>query len=279
MQRYRIGEVSKILNIPVETIRFFEQKGVIHPVKDEWTNYRYYNMHDVNRLLEYRKYRELEFSLNESVDIMKNTNFNCFIEKLHEKQEEAERKARYYELKSIKLQNYQNVLKNMPLIIGEYPIVNRPEGYYFIQRYYDAGGFHSERAEDLEGCFDEIMKYYTFVENIFRVRKEWFYSQRQIEEFQWGFTIKKKWADALELQISPRMEHITPAKSIYTILQVEGNQFFRPELLQPIFQHMERQGYVLDGDVFGNHIATVQEQGKELRYMEVWVPIREGGSQ
>lgn len=35
MKRYRIGEVSKILNISAETIRFLEQKGLISPQKNK----------------------------------------------------------------------------------------------------------------------------------------------------------------------------------------------------------------------------------------------------
>lgn len=273
MQKYRIGEVSKILNIPVETIRFFEQKGIIHPVKDELTNYRYYDTHDIHRLLEYKKYRELEFSLNESVNIIKNADVQNFIEKLYEKQEEANQKARYYELKAIKLQNYQNVLKNIPLIVGEYPVVTRPEGYYFIQRSYDAEGFHFKSAEKLEGIFDKMMEYFTFVENIFRVPKEWFDGPQEAEEFQWGFTIKKKWADALGLSFDSTMEYISSVKSIYTILRVEGDNYFMPSLLKPVLRHMEKQGYRISGDVLGNHIATSQDGGKEFRYMEVWIPI------
>lgn len=34
MQRYRIGEVSKMVDVPVETIRFLEQKGLLTPEKN-----------------------------------------------------------------------------------------------------------------------------------------------------------------------------------------------------------------------------------------------------
>ena len=80
--KYKIGEVSKILNIPVETIRFYETKNLIHPEKDENSNYRYYDIWDMNRLLDYKKYRELEFSLNESLEIIQSANLEGFTDKL-----------------------------------------------------------------------------------------------------------------------------------------------------------------------------------------------------
>ncbi|MGX8686496.1 MAG: MerR family transcriptional regulator [bacterium] len=41
MQRYRIGEVSKMVDVPVETIRFLEQKGLVSPEKNTETGYRF----------------------------------------------------------------------------------------------------------------------------------------------------------------------------------------------------------------------------------------------
>ena len=69
--KYKIGEISKILDVPVETIRFYESKGLIHPQKDKDSNYRYYDYWDINLLFDYKKYRDLEFSLAESLEIIK----------------------------------------------------------------------------------------------------------------------------------------------------------------------------------------------------------------
>ena len=41
---YRIGEVSKICEIPIKTLRFYEEEGLIKPVQvDMFTGYRYYD--------------------------------------------------------------------------------------------------------------------------------------------------------------------------------------------------------------------------------------------
>ena len=50
MQRYRIGEVSKMVDVPVETIRFLEQKGLLTPEKNPENGYRYYSVWDVNHI-------------------------------------------------------------------------------------------------------------------------------------------------------------------------------------------------------------------------------------
>ena len=271
--KYKIGEVSKILNIPVETIRFYETKNLIHPEKDENSNYRYYDIWDMNRLLDYKKYRELEFSLNESLESIQSASLKGFTDKLQEKIDEAEKKMNLYQLKMLKLQNYRNVLKNIPLIIGEYPIVNRPAGYYFINRWYQGEKIRYTRADESGGYFEELLANYTFVENIYRIRKEWFDSGRQEEEFEWGFTIKKKWADTLNLRIDERMNYIESVQSIYTILKAKEKEYFSHKMLAGAFDFMAKQGYRLAGDILGNQIASVREDDEDVRYMEIWIPI------
>lgn len=44
-------------------------------------------------------------------------------------------------------------------------------------------------------------------------------------------------------------------------------------MLEGAFDFMEKQGYRLSGDVFGNQIAAVREENEDVRYMEIWIPI------
>ena len=40
----KIGELSNITNVSIQTIRFYESKGLINPIEvDRWTCYRYYD--------------------------------------------------------------------------------------------------------------------------------------------------------------------------------------------------------------------------------------------
>ena len=66
-----IGKVAQELGISVETIRFYEQKGLIkQPIKPV-TGYRLYTEEIVNRLRFILKAKELGFTLNEIGSLMK----------------------------------------------------------------------------------------------------------------------------------------------------------------------------------------------------------------
>ena len=64
---YTIGELAKILGITAETIRYYERKGIIAPIHDQETGYRYYTTWDLHMLIRARCY--LGFGLSITVFI------------------------------------------------------------------------------------------------------------------------------------------------------------------------------------------------------------------
>jgi len=66
---YRIGEVSKVCEISIKTLRFYEEEGLIKPVKvDIYTGYRYYNDEDIEKIYKIKLLKNLGFSLKEIRD-------------------------------------------------------------------------------------------------------------------------------------------------------------------------------------------------------------------
>ena len=56
---YKIGEVSKILNISKEMIRYYEKQGILKPSRKEDNNYRTYSVMDVFLLMEIIRYQSI----------------------------------------------------------------------------------------------------------------------------------------------------------------------------------------------------------------------------
>lgn len=61
----RIGELAKLTHTVIETIRFYEQAGVLAPPPRTAGGYRDYGADQVQRLTFVRRCRELGFSLDE----------------------------------------------------------------------------------------------------------------------------------------------------------------------------------------------------------------------
>jgi len=68
----KIGELSNISGISIQTIRYYESEGLISPVEvDRWTNYRYYDESSIVRLSEISYLKDLGFTLREIKNLNK----------------------------------------------------------------------------------------------------------------------------------------------------------------------------------------------------------------
>ena len=65
-----IGKVAKRAGISVETIRFYEHKGLLQEPQRKESGYRQYQEEDVRKLVFIQHAKNLGFSLNEIRDLM-----------------------------------------------------------------------------------------------------------------------------------------------------------------------------------------------------------------
>ena len=66
-----IGEISKKTNIPVKTIRYYEEFGLLPQPKRSLSKYRIYNQKDLEKLLFIKKSKDLGLTLAEIKKIIK----------------------------------------------------------------------------------------------------------------------------------------------------------------------------------------------------------------
>ena len=66
-----IGEVSKKTDIPVKTIRYYEEFGLLHKPKRSMSQYRVYSLKDIEKLLFIKKSKDLGLTLAEIKKIIK----------------------------------------------------------------------------------------------------------------------------------------------------------------------------------------------------------------
>ena len=66
MSLYKIGEVSTLCNISIKTLRYYEELGLIKPIKvDIYSGYRYYDESNIEIIYKIQLLKELGFSLQE----------------------------------------------------------------------------------------------------------------------------------------------------------------------------------------------------------------------
>ena len=59
---FKIGELSKLYNIGVDSIRYYEKVGILNPIRNEQNNYRMYTTEDLRKLTMIRETRIIEYA-------------------------------------------------------------------------------------------------------------------------------------------------------------------------------------------------------------------------
>lgn len=263
MKKYRIGEVAKILNISVDTLRFYEKSGIISPQKDKNSTYRVYDDWDINYILEYQHFRKMDFTAKEIKKVLYEMNFSEYLDLLNEKQRIIQEKALYYRL--LEQKNAEQIT-NLLTIDFDFHLVEMPSKVYVSHR----KNFEYVPADSLNGIYDAWMKYYALLDNTVIIRQNDLL--RDSDDFEWGFSINKKDAECLELPYSKEVEEFPNQLYLKFIVNAGERWNFSKDLIKPALEYAHGNGYELSGDIFGRLLARINDEDY-LRYIEFYLPI------
>ena len=76
----KIGELSKLFHIGVDSIRYYEKIGLLHPIRKN--SYRYYSMEDIENMNTIRELLSLGFSTEEILKFEQEKNVGHVLEML-----------------------------------------------------------------------------------------------------------------------------------------------------------------------------------------------------
>ncbi|WP_072337911.1 MULTISPECIES: MerR family transcriptional regulator [unclassified Paenibacillus] len=94
-QLYTIGQAAKICRIPIQTLRYYDQIGIVVPASvDEQNGYRYYGNRELLLIKIVQDLRSMEFSLEEIAEIAQAGDIGFTLERMKRKQEEAKERIR-----------------------------------------------------------------------------------------------------------------------------------------------------------------------------------------
>ena len=248
--KYKISEVSNILNIPIDTIRYYEKKNIVHPQKNSSNNYRFYDAWDINYLLECKKFRHYDFSLSEVEDILYHDDLSSFIDKINGRQNYFEEKMKYYTLLKKKNEEYTTSLNDITKNLNKFTFTYRPEIYYFLHRYNDTYAFKDHFGD----IFEVWLDYFPFVETLVEIQEDSIMNRD--DKYSWGFAMKKEYVDAFDIPLNNKVKHQERVESIYTVICAGEKGSFSLNLLDDAMAFIKRNGYRLSGTITGNPLLV-----------------------
>lgn len=84
---FYISELSRLFQISVDSIRYYEKNGLLHPIRDEKNSYRYYTLNDFQSLVIIRELLGLGFGIEQIRSFLDNRTTGNTVRMLEEELE------------------------------------------------------------------------------------------------------------------------------------------------------------------------------------------------
>ncbi len=123
---FKIGEISKLYGIGVDSIRYYEEIGIINPKRSD-SGYRYYSIHDIWRLNVIRDLRSIGFTMEQIREYLNHHTVSSSLSMLEEEKEIISKQIQYLQ-KLQKNVNHRldNIHSALSLPVGEIRLMNIP---------------------------------------------------------------------------------------------------------------------------------------------------------
>ena len=263
---YSIRDVSEFLNLSREMIRYYEKWGVLTPKRNEQNNYRSYTVLDVFMLLDAIQYKSWGIPVKDMGRLRKGDFLEKVRVQLTEYQRELEEEAAYKALLSDRISFVAARSQTAHLNLKNFWVKVVPE-HYFIPLVQGDGDSYGELQ------LGEQAAAILFSD---RVAPFWNPCFEEVGNHQlWGFTLEKRYFDALQLPSLEGMRLRPEQICLCAIFDLGAVGHFNGEYAKPALDHLHRSGFEQAGTIDATLFGRGVEKDRGIRLMELHIPLRE----
>lgn len=251
-EQYKIGDISKKLGISRDTLRFYEKKGMIHPKKEE-NGYRYYTCKDVRILLDILFFRKYDFSLEEIYQLLNHSTYEGFIDKIQQKIEEETAWLEQKKRSLLNLSLNREIISRAEHYTGLYEIQDFPE-FCLLKE-----GALTENNQVLELCY--LYDEYELTSEGTKLTGQY-------------MLVPGLGVSGLDISLSEEENLKSPCRHcVYTVVESDS---YSPscEQLEIVVSWANDCGFTLDGKVYAGYLVHCVKDGKQVYYIELYLPVR-----
>lgn len=268
----KIGDVSKLLNMTVETIRFYESENIIKPTRKLDSKYRLYETWDIFYLMECLKYRSFDISVRDISKILHTENLNFFLKKLDEKRRKVNDTIRYNTMLSEKIEKYQSRLETVEFNEGNFWFENIPEQNYLV--YVESNGDQYDDIGNSNSLFSEWLKFLPFVEFGEHISLTDLQNRNEVNHNVWSLIIENKYLKLLNLPTNNFVVTLPTHLALCTIVNAGEKGELSYKLLDPALEYLKNNNFIMNGDITGRLLIRIHQGSKFCRYFEMQIPVK-----
>lgn len=268
---YKIGEVAKLLDISVDTIRFYEKENILNPHRKNDSKYRIYETWDLFFLMECLKYRSMNFSVKDISQVIHKESMEYYTKKLQSKRDVLREEIKTKLQLDSYMEKYQQKIETAVLNKGNFWFQKTPAKYYIS---YTTS--HNDIYQDIDKnqkLFPVWLKYFPFVEFGQNISREIVNNIQLANQCEWSLVIEKKYADLMKIPLDDSVKTIPEQLCLMTIVDAGNKGDMTDSLLKPALQYIKHSSYQISGDILGNLLVRTHEKNQFCRYLEMMIPV------
>lgn len=270
---FSIGHVSRILGFTRQAVRFYEEKGIINPRKDD-NGWRHYDEEAISRLISARKYMAMGYRINEVVAQFSNSTTKKIAETLDRKYEETKDKINHLQMVAATIDDYRRKIRTLDDLMNQYVVCHSPP----------MAIFYSQPNNDLKQ--ELVSDTMTWVNALPLSKITAFYDGPQLHKEKIlkrkhkGFSIDQLLAEKYGL-LDLKTTCLMPSKlCIHTVIAAKSNEIASLNITNKDLPFLEKEEMEIEGDPWGQIIFSESQQNTEQevavhrQYIDLWIPIR-----
>ena len=267
--RYKIGEVARILGISTDLIRYYEKKGVVKPKKDLSNRYRYYDVSDVNLLIDCIWYKKMGFGIEEIGRMSNVESYDDLVARLTDRSEEISKSIRYREMLLSRMRGLTESVARVKEEVGVCDLRKNREFLYYLNR----GNEVFDSASGLRSLNEEWSCYMPFTKRLFYIGADALSEEN--DDYRWGYSIGMKYASYFSVKAVPPVLKMPESLCIHGAFASYSKEGFTARRLDFMREYAEANKLRLKGFAFGNLVCSVMEDSLLRGYFEAWMPVEQ----
>ena len=252
----KIGQVAEMLNMSSDSLKFYEDKKLLFPKRNEDNGYREYSVLDILDILTINFYRNIDFEIKKIQDIRKSKSIDGLYDLLKQQQQKIEDEIR---LK-------QNILDKIANTITHCNIIKENLGALSIREFEpvvalsDASNIIKFDKEQTNADTESVFSW----NNLMRMGR-----------FNSAGILDDKILVVRAAQANDKKEEIIAfPKCIYTVTEAGGNDDMDAEIGEQIMKAAIKMKAELLGTFMVRNLIVTYEDRIDKIYSEIYVPIK-----
>lgn len=284
MKKLKIGTVARLTGFSPSGIRFYEDRGFIHPTHEGDGQYRSFDLNDVARLLDCKNYRECGCTSTEIIGILQ-ASPTATISSANKAMEAVSSRI----CKEIRHQ--ENLAGFIAERLASLNVIAANEhGVALTQSpaFYWARLWIPQEEEDVEPIIpsEEDGFRIPFADASLLLEEDCFENADENTPVpvcapatkppcrpHVGYSIARKYTD--EAPHGQHVQFLPSQRCLHTIIEVSTDFSINQDQLQSIRQSLRNEHLVTNGRPFTHRIITFYEGNEEKRFDDLWVPVCE----